>query len=130
MFSSLLKALRKNTVSTRKNKSNRKATRRAERNRNASANRRQYGGVADLANLGTSLYWRPYVASAPDNMLQRVGDAASGSTYVIPPSPPYQHTFQYVSHGTNGVVPPTSVTRINDPSPVLAHPAPYQRSTH
>ena len=121
MFSSLLKAFKSRKNS---NSRNRKNTR--KNNRRNSRNQRQNGGVMDIGNIGTSFYYRPYTASSPDNIAQRFGDIGSGTTYVIPPSPPYQHTFQYNSHGTQGIMNPGNVTKLNDSFPTLASPPPYQ----
>ena len=135
---------RKNNSSSRKNrvsrKNNRKDTERREKSQRAKSTRRnrstrknngrkQRGGVANLMNFGPSMYWRPYTASQPDNILQKMGETAFGSTYVSPSSSPSQPSWGYLSTGTKGTLNPGNITRINENGATLASPTPYQGSS-
>lgn len=68
---------------------------------------------------------RPFVASVPPNILQWGYNAAVGGPAPVPSSP-VQHTWQYLSNGTSGLINPGNVTPINSDMTRLASPAPWQ----
>jgi len=138
MGSNMVGGSRKHRKSTRKvnrkvtRKVNRKANRKVNRKANRKANRKstrkaQRGGLVDIANLATSLYSRPYTADAPPNILQTLGANASGATSPAgSPSSPSDHTWQYVSNGTAGIINPGNVSFVNNEFARLANPSPWQ----
>ena len=109
-------------------KADRKSSRKANRKSSRKANRRgQRGGLADISNLGASLYSRPYLASAPVNTFQSLGASVTGSTSPVPvSSSPTAHTWGYVSNGIVGTINPSNITKIGDSFESLASPAPWQ----
>jgi hypothetical protein len=120
------KALRKSMASrkaSRKGAASRKASRKGMASRKRF--RKQHGGIADISNLGTSLYMRPYTAEAPPSILQNVGASMAGSPIMTYPSPT-DNTWQYASRGADGIVNPSSVTHIGSNFSQIASPAPWQ----
>jgi len=119
------KASRKGAVSrkaSRKGAASRKASRKGAASRRRF--RKQHGGIADISNLGTSLYMRPYLADVPPSILQSMG-APPGSPSLSHPSPT-DNTWEYASRGADGIINPGNVTHIGSNFSQIASPAPWQ----
>jgi hypothetical protein len=84
--------------------------------------RRFHGG-----NLLESVAMRPFLATAPPNILQTSFHNASGGVPPMPvPASPVSHTWEYMSNGTGGLINPGDITRISADMTKLASPAPWQ----
>lgn len=78
-------------------------------------------------NMLESLTYRPVISTAPPNIAQIGYHNITGGTASLPaPASPVNHTWQYMSNGTAGVINPGVVTEIQGDMTKLANPAPWQ----
>lgn len=94
------------------------------RRRGRTMRRKMRGG-----NMLESLISRPVLSTVPENLLQIGVHNVQGGVPSMPvPSSPVQHTWQYMSNGTQGLINPGLVTQIDSDMTKLASPAPWQTS--
>jgi hypothetical protein len=70
---------------------------------------------------------RPFLASAPPNIIQSTYEKIVGNPTQIPADPsPVTATWKYTSAGIDGMIPPSDITTIQNDITKLAYPAPWQ----
>jgi hypothetical protein len=84
--------------------------------------RRKHGG-----SLLDSAMMRPYLASPYPNPVQSAYESWSGNPASVPTaSYPVNHTWEYKSHGIEGIINPGMISSIKNDLTKLASPAPWQ----